>query len=163
MLIQFLKKTELGARAESEGHGGVRGEGSDRMERAWMGEEAEAQAGLAGERTQRDCSTRQPVSQSCRPDPSLRRPQDPHVHSFHASPVVLGACPVPGCLTWGTASCSGFSGSHISVSSGFLPTFWKWKPSKGNACGQRECWEQPMVLTTSSCSALPLHFTCGWG
>lgn len=46
-----------------------------------------------------------------------------------AHPVLWG-------LTWDTDSCSGLSGSHMSVSSGFLPTFWKWKPSKGSACRQ---------------------------
>lgn len=100
-----------------------------------------------------------PASQTC--------PCGDHgIHMLHtaSTPAPWWCEPVP-CwrgLTWGTDSCSGFSGSHMSVSSGFLPTFWKWKPSKGSACRQKECWEQPVALTTSPHSALPLHFACRW-
>lgn len=50
--------------------------------------------------------------------------------------AALGRQPHPR-LTCCTGSCSKSSGSQTSVSSGFLPTFWKWWDRRGSICAGR--------------------------
>lgn len=117
-----------------------------------LGREHKGKAGI-------DSLQSSPVSQTC-PCGSW----DPHVaHSLHTNPIVCQPVLCWEGLTWGTDSCSSSSGSHMSVSSGFLPIFLKWNPNKGSAYVEEEKWEQLPALTTSpiSSSSPPLRLWMG--
>lgn len=53
-------------------------------------------------------------------------------------------------LTCCTGSCSSVSGSQTSMSSGFLPTFWKWWDRRGRAWGCTHRGLRPWALAVAS-------------